>query len=254
MKRLLNLLFVVAVIVVNGLANALPINGQQTGDISDRFQVYFTPAGYVFSIWGLIYLGLLGFSVYQLLPSQRSNELIDRISLPFWISSIANIAWILFWHYEYFATTLAVMLVLLGSLIWLTRILFAEGKPSNIAERWLLRVPFSIYVGWITVATLANLTALLEEKGLRPFDMSARDWAVAMVILGGVIALAVGRVRRDLAYLAVIVWAFVGIGFKNGWDGPVAVSAMVVLAAVVIECIWITQSREHRRYQSLSNG
>lgn len=242
MQRLLNLFFVLAVIVVNGLANALPINGQQTGEISDRFEVYFTPAGYVFSIWGLIYLGLLGFSVYQLLPSQRSNELIDRISLPFWISSIANIAWILFWHYKYFATTLAVMLVLLGALIWVTRLLFAAGKPTSAAERWLLRVPFSIYVGWITVATLANLTAVLEEKGLRPFDMAALDWAVAMVIFGGVIALTVGRIRRDLAYLAVIIWAFVGIGVKNGWDGPVAVSAMVVLAAVVIEVIWLLRS------------
>jgi len=248
-KRLLNVFLVLGVIAVNGLANALPINGQQTGQISDRFEVYFTPAGYVFSIWGLIYLGLLGFSVYQLLPSQRNNELIDRISLPFWISCIANIAWILLWHYEYFGTTLAVMLVLLGSLIWVTQILFAEGKPTSSAERWLLRVPFSVYVGWITVATLANLTALLEEKGLRPFDLAARDWAVAMVIVGGVIALAVGRVRRDLAYLAVIVWAFVGIGIKNGWVGPVAVSAMVVLAAVAIQVIWLFRSGGSHRVQ-----
>ncbi|MDH3452910.1 MAG: tryptophan-rich sensory protein, partial [Gammaproteobacteria bacterium] len=226
---------------------ALPINGQQTGEISDRFQVFFTPAGYVFSIWGLIYLGLLGFSIYQLLPSQRRNELIDRISLPFWISCIANIAWILFWHYEYFGTTMAVMLVLLGSLVWLTRILFAEGKPGTSAERWLVRVPFSIYVGWITVATLANLTALLEEKNLRPFDMAAQDFAVAMVVIGGVIALTVGRIRKDLAYLAVIVWAFVGIGVKNGWAGPVAVSAMVVLGAVVIEGVWIMLSRNQMR-------
>ena len=249
MKRLLNLFFVVAVIVVNGLANALPINGQQTGEISDRFEVYFTPAGYVFSIWGLIYLGLLGFSVYQLLPSQRSNALIDRISVPFWISSIANIAWILFWHYEYFATTLAVMLVLLGALVWLTRILFAEGKPTNAKERWLLYVPFSIYVGWITVATLANLTAVLEEKGLRPFDMAASDWAVAMVLVGGIIALVVGRIRRDLAYLAVIVWAFAGIGVKNGWAGPVAVAAIVVLVAVVIEMIWLLRGGIYHQVQ-----
>lgn len=243
MKRVLNASFVLAVIVVNGLANALPINGQRTGEISDRFQVYFTPAGYVFSIWGLIYLGLLGFSIYQLLPSQRDSDLIDRISLPFWLSSIANIAWILLWHYEYFATTLIAMLILLASLVWVTRILFAAGKPRTIAERWLVSVPFSIYVGWITVATIANLTVVLEEKGLRPFDAGARDWAIAMIILGGVIALTVGRIRRDIAYLAVVVWAFVGIAIKQEWSGPVAMSAMVVFCAVVLQIAWIARTR-----------
>lgn len=239
MRRYINALMTLAVIVVNGLANALPINGQQTGEISDRFQTFFTPAGYVFSIWGLIYVGLLGFTVYQLLPAQRDNELLDRISLPFQLSCIANIAWILFWHYEFFGTTLFIMLTLLASLIWLTRLLFAHGSARDAQERWLLRVPFSIYVGWITVATLANLTAVLEDKGLRPFDLGARDWAVAMVILGGVIALAVGQVRRDLAYLAVILWAVTGIGVKQGWSGPVAIAAIVVLALVGIQCAWL---------------
>ena len=239
MSRYLNVLFVIATIVVNGLANALPINGQQTGEISDRFQVFFTPAGYVFSIWGVIYLGLLGFAIFQLLPSQRDNQLINRISLPFWISCCANILWILFWHYEFFATTFLVMLVLLGSLIWLTRVLFAEGPAADARERWLLRIPFSIYIGWITVATIANLTVVLEEKGLRPFDISARDWAVGMIVLGGAVALAVGRVRRDLAYLAVILWAFTGIAVNQGWSGPVAIAALAVLALVVLQCAWI---------------
>ena len=239
MKRLVNLLLVVATIVVNALANALPINGKQTGEISDSFEVYFTPAGYVFSIWGVIYLGLLGFSIYQLLPSQRDNALIDRISVPFWISSAANIAWILFWHYGYFGTTLVVMLVLLTSLIWVTRLLFASGPAKTSAERWLLRIPFSVYVGWITVATIANLTVVLEQKGLRPFDMAARDWAVGMVVLGGLVALAVGRVRRDIAYLCVILWAFLGIAVKQQWAGPVAFAALAVLAVVVLQCAWI---------------
>jgi hypothetical protein len=154
----------------------------------------------------------LGYNVYQLLPSERKNKLLDRISLPFQLSCIANIAWILFWHYEFFGTTLLIMLAPLASLIWLTRILFAAGPAGDAQERWLLCVPFSIYVGCITVATLANLTAVLEDKGLRPFDLGARDWAVGMVILGGLIACEVDRVRRDLAYLAAIFWAVTVIG------------------------------------------
>ena len=144
MTPYVNLLLVIATIVVNGLANALPINDQQTGEISDRFNVYFTPAGYVFSIWGLIYLGLVVFAIYQLLPAQRDRVLIRRISTPFWISCLANMSWLVCWHYEYFGTTLALMLVLLASLIWVTRILFAAGPPADASERWCLRTPFSI--------------------------------------------------------------------------------------------------------------
>ena len=239
----MTLLLVIATLVVNGLANALPINGQRTGEISDRFDVYFTPASYVFSIWGLIYLSLLAFAIYQFLPAHRYHALIRRISLPFWISSVANMSWILCWHHEYFGTTLVVMLILLASLIWVSGTLFAAGPAADASERWCLRTPFSIYFGWITVATIANLTVVLEEKNLRPWGMDAQEWAIVMVITGGIIAFVVGRTRRDLAYLGVILWAFTGIAVAQEWRGPVSMAALAVLGVVVLQSLWILSTR-----------
>src|SRR3990172_10942580 len=111
----------IATIVVNGLANALPINGQNTGEISDRFDVYFVPAGYVFSIWGLIYLGLIVFAFYQALPVQQDNPRLNRISSLFALSCLANISWLFLWHYEQFPLTLIAMFSLFALLIGIYR-------------------------------------------------------------------------------------------------------------------------------------
>jgi len=234
MAQTITLVLIVATIVVNGLANALPINGQGTGEISDRFQVYFTPAGYVFSIWGIIYLGLIAYGIYQALPRQRDNLLLKAMAWPFWVSSLANIGWILLWHYEFFPLTLLVMLVLLGSLALIYRQLGRQPRASA-AELWCVRIPFSIYSGWITVATIANLTVVLEYAGLRPFGIGAEPWALGMVILGTIIAAAVGWIRKDAAYLLVIVWAFAGITVKQGGAMVgVAAAAGAVIAALLI--------------------
>jgi tryptophan-rich sensory protein len=112
-----NVLAALLTIVFNGLANALPLNGQTTGEISDRFQVYFTPAGYVFAIWGLIYIGIIVFAVYQARPSQRENRRLQALSYWFVLASAANIAWLFLWHYEQFPLTLVAMLILLAALI-----------------------------------------------------------------------------------------------------------------------------------------
>ncbi len=113
-RQWVNLLAFGATFALNGLANALPLNGQSTGEISDRFQVYFVPAGYVFSIWGLIYLGLGAFAVYQALPAQREAPRLRRIGYLFALSCLANIAWLFLWHYEQFPLTLVAMLSLLA--------------------------------------------------------------------------------------------------------------------------------------------
>ena len=149
-RQLIIILSVVATIVVNGLANALPLNGQQTGEVSDRFPVYFVPAGYVFAIWGVIYAGLIAYAVYQALPAQRTNLRLAAIDAPFVIASLANIVWIFLWHYEVFPGTMAVMLVLLGALMTIYLRLGINKFKVPSAERWAVHVPFSIYLGWIT--------------------------------------------------------------------------------------------------------
>jgi hypothetical protein len=227
-------LAVIVTIAINGLANALPLNGLTTGEISDRFQVFFVPAGYVFSIWGLIYLGLLLFAVYQALPAQRENPRLRRVGYLFALSSAANIAWLFLWHFERFPWTLVAMLGILVSLILIYLRLEIGRSAVRPAERWLVRVPFSIYLGWITVATIANVTSLLDYLGWKGWGISPEAWTVIVLIVALGIASAVSLTRGDVAYLLVLIWAFAGIGVKHAATPPVATAAWVTTALVAL--------------------
>jgi len=221
-------------IVVNGLANALPLNGQTTGAISDRLDGYFVPAGYVFSIWGLIYLALVAFAIYQALPAQRGNPLLNRIGYLYALSCVANSAWILLWHYEKFAWTLVVMVVLLLSLIAIyVRVGIGRRRVSNV-DKWFVQIPFSIYLGWITVATVANVTALLSALQWDGWGLDPQAWAVIMIIASAAIASAVGITRGDIGYVLVVVWALVGIAVKHSDTPPVAITAGLMAAVVAL--------------------
>ncbi len=231
--RLLTILFTLATIAVNGLANALPFNGQTTAEISNRFPIFFVPAGYVFSIWGLIYLGLLAFAVYQALPSQRKTKLLDDIAPLYWLASIANAVWIFLWHYEYFTLTIFVMVVLLLSLIAIYRRLRAAAKP-NAGFRWCVQLPFSIYLGWISVATIANATQVLYFLNWDAFGLSGELWAVIMLIIATLLGLAMLLRERDWAYALVLVWAFAGIAVAQAGSTLVAYSAWILTAATAL--------------------
>ncbi len=233
-RQLVNVLAVIATIVINGLANALPLNGQTTGGISDRFQVYFVPAGYVFSIWGLIYVGLVAFAVYQALPSQRDNPRLRSIGYLFALSCVANIAWLFLWHYEVFPLTLVAMLALLLLLIAIYLRLDIGRAQVPSAEKWLVHVPFSIYLGWITVATIANVTSLLDYINWSGWGISPEAWTVIMLVAGVGIASAVSLTRGDAAYMLVIVWAFAGIAVKHAGTPVVAIAAWVTTALVAL--------------------
>ena len=236
LRQAVNVVAALMTIAINGLANALPLNGQTTGEISDRFQVYFVPAGYVFSIWGLIYLGLVAFAVYQALPGQRSNPRIRRIGYLFALSCVANIAWLFFWHYELFPLTLVAMLALLLLLVTIYLRLDIGRAQVPLTERWLVSVPFSIYLGWITVATISNVTVLLDYVNWNGWGISPEVWTAIVLVTGAGIASAVSLTRGDVAYMLVIVWAFVGIAVKHAGTPVVATVAwlMTVLVAVML--------------------
>jgi hypothetical protein len=223
-----------ATIVVNGLASSLPLNGVTTGEISDLFEVYFVPAGYVFSIWGVIYLGLLAYTVYQALPAQRENAKLCRIGYLYVGASIANIAWLFLWHYQIFALTVPAMVALLGLLIALYLRLEIGQKAVTAGQRWAVNVPFSIYLGWITVATIANVTSLLEYWEWNGWGIYPEYWAVIMLVVGAIVAAAVSITRGDIAYIAVIVWAFAGIAVKHADTSIVATTAWVAATAVAL--------------------
>jgi benzodiazapine receptor len=234
LRQVLVVVFVIATIVVNGLANALPLNEQTTGEISDRFQVYFVPAGYVFSIWGLIYLGLGAYAIYQALPAQVNNPRLNRISYLFVLSSLANIAWIILWHYEQFPLTLVAMLTLLVSLIIIYLRLEIGRATVPTSERWFVQVPFSIYLGWITVATIANATSLLDFLNWGGWGIRPEVWTVIMLIAGLGIASAVSLTRGDVAYMLVLIWAFVGIAVKHQGTALVAPAAWITSGLVLV--------------------
>ncbi len=250
-RQIVNILAVIATIVVNGLANALPLNGQTTGEISDRFQVYFVPAGYVFSIWGLIYVGLILFGIYQAAPAQADNPRLVRVGYLFALSCLANIGWLFLWHYEQFVLTVVAMLALLGLLIAVYLRLEIGRAPVSSAERWMVRVPISVYLGWVSVATIANVTTTLDYLNWGGWGISDQLWAVIMLAVGAVLAWAVGLTRGDLAYVLVFVWAYVGIAVKQSGT-PVATTALVMTGLLVLLLVVIAIRYQRRRRYAAS--
>lgn len=235
-RQVLILLSVMATIFVNGLASSLPLNGKTTGKISDSFDVFFVPAGYVFSIWGLIYVGLIAYAVYQLLPAQADNPALRSIGPIFILSSLANIAWIFLWHYEIFSLTVVAMLILLACLIVIYLRLDIGRAQVSSGMRWFVHLPFSIYLGWITVATIANVTTLLAYWDWSGWGISPEAWAVIMLTIATAVGGLVSFTRSDIAYAAVLIWAFAGIGVKQSDTSVVAAAAWVatVITAILL--------------------
>ncbi len=222
------------VLVVNGLANLLPINGLTTGQVADNFTVYFVPANYVFSIWGLIYFFQLAYIVYQALPSQKENPIHRSIAPWYLLISVANASWIFLWHYEQFAWSIVAMLALLVGLIRIYLRVAGRGRSAaNRTETWVLRAPFSLYLAWITVATVANVTSWLDFIGWSGLGISEMAWGVIMLLVATVIEGFMIVRYRDLAYLGVIIWAFIGIAVRQAEALPVAITAVLMTAAVV---------------------
>lgn len=234
LRTVLNIGALVAVLLVNWLANALPLNGKDTGQLSDQYPILTVPAGYAFAIWSLIYLGLIGFALYQSLPSQRDNQRIARITPPFLLSCLANIGWLVTWHYEILSLNIVFMLILLGSLIAIYRRLRADGAHTSTGERWLVRVPFSLYMGWITVATIVNLTVVLYAAGWRDTGPVGAALAAGVFVVAAGIAVTIARRFNDPAYALVVVWALVAVAIKQAGVMLVAVTAWAVAAVVAL--------------------
>jgi len=231
-------------VTVNFLANSLPINNRATGEISDAYANLFAPAGITFSIWGLIYLLLAAYILYQLgLLSNDKNEnrghLLKKINLYFIISSVANIFWIFAWHYDYISASVLIMAVLLISLIKISDILNKEKLSKK--ERLFIRIPFSVYFGWITVATIANISVFLVSINWNGFGISQQIWTIIVLLAGFLIGFL--RMKKDkvLAYGLVLIWAYAGIlykhlsasGFDGQYDGIIITSAVCILGFLI---------------------
>lgn len=231
-RQALVIIALLTTIFVNYLANALPLNNRDTGSISDNFPVRFTPAGYVFAIWSVIYLGLIAYAIWQALPSQRDNARLRASFWPFMLSCMANVTWLFSWHYGYYLLSELLMLILLGALIILYARLYPSFPTVSPAERWTTHIPFRIYLGWITVATIANTTIVLYDLGWRGAPLDAPTWAAIIIVVATVVGLFFGLRLRDAAYTAVLVWAFIGIYVKQG-DAPITAYGALAMAVVL---------------------
>lgn len=228
MLRYITLLFFGAMVYVNYLANALPINGKTIGQVSNGYPNLFVPSGITFAIWGVIYLMLTAYCVVQFLPS--SKEMAERIGWIFIISCVFNALWIIAWQYQKLTLSLLIMLGLLISLIMIN----LQLKELSMG---VLKAAFGIYLGWICIATIANVTALLVDTGWGGIGISQEAWAIMLIAIGTmIVAFAVMRLNNPFIGLSV-VWAFAGIIIKRSADYRsivIAAALAILLMSVVI--------------------
>jgi translocator protein len=204
----------VATIVVNALANALPINGLTTGDVADLYPSLFTPAGITFSIWSVIYLLLAGFIV--LIWVYRRDSSVSNVLPAFVLSCILNITWILLWHHLYAFLSVLVMLGLLATMIFI--FVYVQRAALETRSKVLfVRLPFTIYFSWICVATIANISAYLISTGWSGFSLSEELWAVLMLGIASILAIKIMSAFRTPTIIAVVVWTLIGVMIK--WQG-----------------------------------
>lgn len=233
MIKYLNLILFAGMIVMNYLANALPLNNKTTGELSDSFPNLFVPAGITFSIWGIIYLLLLIYSVIQFTSSDRNT--IDNISWLFAFTCIFNALWIVAWHYGKLPMSLIIMSGLLISLIYINMAI--SHLPMG-----LIKAAFGVYLGWICIATIANVTALLVNNGWNGFGISHEAWTIIMISAGALIAvMALYRLNNPFIGL-VVIWAFTGIILKRMDDFKsivIAASFAISLVAIVTILVFL---------------
>jgi len=225
-ERLLVVLATVATIAVNAWANTVGIDGARTGEVAARYDLPFAPAGWVFGIWSLIYLGLIAFTAWQFRGRGARSPRVAALRPAYVFTAAANAAWLVFWHHEVLTATLAVMLLLLLGLVAIY--LRLDTPPSSLGEAWCVDAPFSLYLGWISIATLANLGVVVVAADRLGLGFDPLAWSLAM--LG--VALAIGAFAYlrlgDVVFLGVVTWASLGIALKPGQLPLVAVAAMAV--------------------------
>ncbi len=240
-RAYINIGALIAVLLVNFLSNALPINNLTQDDLSVLNPVLITPAGYVFSIWGLIYLSLIAFTVYQALPRYRESPAVKAVGILFALSCLFNILWIFLWHYQQVGWSFIIILLLLATLVIIYLRLGAVTAERNIYDRILVKFPFSLYLGWLSAATIVNFNVWLFNIGWLGIGAGGVFFTILMLIIAALLAVAVFYLRQDYIYSAVFVWALIGIGVRHGTDLVIlTIVAWLAAAAILFFLGWIT--------------
>jgi len=255
MKIMFTWVLFLGVIAVNALANILPINGYNTGQISAFYPNTFVPAGFTFSIWGVIYLLLLSYTIgytYYTLKQKRYPKafaLIERINFYFLLTCLFNMAWILAWHYLQIELSVVIMLLFLITLIQLFLKTSTMVHDLTLAQKFILQTPFIVYLGWISVATIANITALLVAYKWTAFSIAPVYWSAAMILIAILLAVLILKKFKTVSFALVVAWALWGIYNAQGPAVPILARLTAVGIGVLISAVlfrFIQQLRESR--------
>jgi benzodiazapine receptor len=231
----LNIIAFVAVVIVNGLAGSTTlIGGQDTAQVSDNNFTLITPAGYTFAVWGIIYTLLGLFVIYQALPSDKGITT-EKVGWFFILSCIANICWLFLWQFEFLAVSVVLMFLLFASLLKAYLNLGISKSSISWSERIAVQAPFSVYFGWITIASIANVAAALVSVGWNGLGLSAETWGILVILIALLITTLVVITRRDVAYGLVIIWALIGI--SSGQSGNQNITLLTQTSAVVVAVV-----------------
>ncbi|MBL6446819.1 hypothetical protein JMN32_10885 [Fulvivirga sp. 29W222] len=237
----LNILGLVTVITVNALANILPINGMSTGQVASMYPNLFTPASITFSIWTVIYLLLTGFCISPFIS--RDSKKAESISRLFLITCLLNSSWILTWHHLLIEWSLIIMILLLV-ILSMIYVKIHTKPPNSTREKWLVHKPFSIYLAWISVATIANTAALLSAYGFS--STSPENWVIAMIIATQLLVYLISKKYQDIAFALVMIWALIGIIIKRTDIEPVFQPIIIACILAIIFDAWVAL---HYRYK-----
>ena len=233
----------VATLVMNALATTLPLAGRSTGEISDLYPVMITPAGFTFSIWGVIYIALSAFAIHQALLGRRRSSHLEPLRWCFVATCVFNIGWLVVWHNLFIVASMVFMVALLATLIWMYRLSRTRAAPRDAGYVGFVKVPVSLYLGWISVASVVNARVLAYELGWTGGGMPEKAATVAALALLALLALWILARQRDLAYAAVIIWAAYGIFAANRGEASVAFAAASAALLVVTGAIWTLVER-----------
>ncbi|MEO1375694.1 MAG: tryptophan-rich sensory protein [Cyanobacteria bacterium J06635_10] len=249
LRQLVTFAAVIIAFLVNVLSNIFPLNGLTIGEISNTFfkNVLIIPASYAFAIWGLIYLGLFAFAIYQVLPSQRENPNLRQTAYLLTIALVAQSIWVYLFLSRFFIASVFAMLLILVPLIAMYLRLEIGNTPASRAEKWFVRYPISIYLGWISVATIVNIASALDINNWNGLNISAEIWTAIMVIIATVLAAIALLQRQDIAYSGVTLWALIAIAIKH-WENStlkiVALLSTFLLIAIGLFSLF-THSKKH---------
>ncbi len=235
-RQLVTSAAIIASIVINTLSNIFPLNGTNVGKLSNTLlaPVQITPANYAFAIWGVVYLGLIGYGLYQFQSTERHNPRLERGGYLLTIACVAQCAWIYLFLARLFPLSIVAMLGILLPLIALYQCLGIGSQNTSKSERWFLHLPISIYLGWITVATVVNVASALYISEWNGWGIAPTVWTVMMMAVSAAISSYIYIERRDTAYLLVIVWALIGITIRQFGTPLILVAGLVMSIALLL--------------------